>query len=586
MKKLISILVFAGLLGVPSAVFAEASWYGSLRGGVEFGGGSTKFYDGASRWGIKGSAEAGEGLTAVYRFEHKFSTSDAGQAGGRLAYVGLSGGFGALTLGQIWSASYNHAGVIRDFPNWYTSPDTSARVGNALSYALSNDVFSMQIDAIMDGKKDSGKAVDQLEFGLTVNVGEIGKVAFSHVNVQDHSVHKTVLESTSSSVTSLTADVNSTFQGTVSTTIAGNIDADYNQPTLEGGITAALTVGAPMYSPLAADQVAQVQCHNGTSEGTYAITECMDNPVNLDDQDDNDVDPFAGDYSIERTYDTSGNEIMVADPTVNIVLNRTPNALSNAQLTIPATAIENLRHEDAEGNPVMQRFVLRVLATDGSAEDLATSDDSGNDNRCTTAPGATPPRCTEIVQYFTSADDGTVNVVADPNTLVHRADYNLGRGTLEIVGGELTLTHNLALEDGMVTGEVTSTLENVEIETITTTMTEEKTKAETVDGHRSSHISTEFGVGGLTAALGYSEHKVNRASGKTKTTFVGAKGSLGDTGLNWGAYSRSIKKPDGSKTSPWTIGVSRSLGDSAWTYVEHGNDGNDGSTVVGLGINF
>ncbi len=180
------VLIFSGLMAAPAAVFAEASWYGSLRGGIEFASGmDAKFYDNSSRWGIKGTGEISEGLSAVYRFEHKFSTADAGQAGGRLAFVGLDGGFGKVTLGQIWSASYNHAGVIRDFPTWYTSPDTSVRIGNALSYAFSADAFSVQVDAIMDGGKDTGKAIDQLEFGMTVNLGDIGKIALAHTKMED-----------------------------------------------------------------------------------------------------------------------------------------------------------------------------------------------------------------------------------------------------------------------------------------------------------------------------------------------------------------------------------------------------------------
>ena len=43
------------------------------------------------------------------------SPNATGQSGGgRLAYVGLSGGFGTLTIGQIWSASYNSVGAITD----------------------------------------------------------------------------------------------------------------------------------------------------------------------------------------------------------------------------------------------------------------------------------------------------------------------------------------------------------------------------------------------------------------------------------------------------------------------------------------
>ncbi len=141
--------------------------------------------DGGSRWGIKGANELGEGLSATYRFEHKFSTEDASQAGGRLANVGLSGGFGSLTLGQIWSASYNSTGAITDNSLLWGDAATSYRVGNALSYAVSAGSISMQIDAVMGGGTRTSRAVDQLEFGLTVDLGDVGKVAFAHVNKED-----------------------------------------------------------------------------------------------------------------------------------------------------------------------------------------------------------------------------------------------------------------------------------------------------------------------------------------------------------------------------------------------------------------
>ncbi len=203
------VLIFSGLLAAPATVFADevtsedtasednmatsaaepvgASWYGSLRGGIEFMSDKDASYFKAegSRWGIKGSSEVSEGLSAVYRFEHAIETHNAGQPNGRLAFVGLSGGFGALTLGRIDSASYNHTGVIRDIGNWYTSGDTGNKIGNTLSYAFSADAFSVQVDAIMDGGKDTGKAIDQLEFGMTVNLGDIGKIALAHTKVED-----------------------------------------------------------------------------------------------------------------------------------------------------------------------------------------------------------------------------------------------------------------------------------------------------------------------------------------------------------------------------------------------------------------
>ncbi len=173
-------------MSIPSVIFADANWYGSLRGGVEFGGGNdASFKDGGSRWGIKGSNEVSEGLSAVYRFEHKVSTTDGSQPGGRLAYVGLSGGFGTVSLGQIWNAAYNHVGSITDGSWFYGDAHTGYRHGNAVSYAGSFGAVSMQLDAIVDGGMNTDSAVDKVEFGLTVDLGDIGKVALAHTNQKD-----------------------------------------------------------------------------------------------------------------------------------------------------------------------------------------------------------------------------------------------------------------------------------------------------------------------------------------------------------------------------------------------------------------
>ena len=180
-------------LSVPSVVFAEATWYGSLRGGLHVGGGGDgQFFDGGSRWGIKGSAEAGDGLTAVYRFEHKISTTDGGQPGGRLAYAGLTGGFGSITLGQIWSAAYSHAGAITDKSYYFGDSAGTYRHGNALSYAFSSGALGFQLDLISDGGMNTGKAIDKTEFGMTIGLGEIGKVAIAHTNMRDVNITEMV----------------------------------------------------------------------------------------------------------------------------------------------------------------------------------------------------------------------------------------------------------------------------------------------------------------------------------------------------------------------------------------------------------
>ena len=196
MKKLLVTLALAGTLSVPSVVFAEANWYGSLRGGVASTGGVEGFSDGGSRWGIKGSNEVSDGLTAVYRFEHKISTADASQPAGRLAYAGLSGGFGTLTLGQIWSASYNSVGAITDNSFAWGDSETTYRHGNVVSYAVSTGNASLQFDVMMDGKATMPKDIDKFEFGVTFGLGDNAKLALAHINMSDSMKEEEIYVST------------------------------------------------------------------------------------------------------------------------------------------------------------------------------------------------------------------------------------------------------------------------------------------------------------------------------------------------------------------------------------------------------
>ena len=174
-------------LSVPSVIFADAVWYGSVRGGVQTGGGADdpKYSSFGSRWGIKGSSEVSEGLTSVYKFETRVGQGDASQNTNQL-YVGLSGGFGSITLGKQSSAAYNHSGAIRDISNWHSHGDTTgSRISNALSYSYAAESFSMQVAAIMDGDTDTDGAIDRAEFGMTVGLGDIGKVAIGYEKQED-----------------------------------------------------------------------------------------------------------------------------------------------------------------------------------------------------------------------------------------------------------------------------------------------------------------------------------------------------------------------------------------------------------------
>ena len=200
-------------LSVPSAVLgaemAGPSLYGSFRTGVSFGSGDASVGDFTSRWGFKGSHEVSEGLTASYKYEAKMNTTNAASSGGvghshdavddnddqadnavqdpdgtfashahskagdtspggRLSQISLSGGFGTITLGQIWSASAIHYGFAVD-PSYVNGVFGGAnyRNGNSVSYSSSAGDVSFQIDKV------TGDA-EKLELGLSATLGPVG----------------------------------------------------------------------------------------------------------------------------------------------------------------------------------------------------------------------------------------------------------------------------------------------------------------------------------------------------------------------------------------------------------------------------
>jgi len=109
-------LAMAGIVAAPAA-FADTTVYGSLRLAETYnkppssvGGSNWGVTNHSSRLGFKGTEDLGNGLSAVYRYEFKVEAADGGllNAGGanRLAYVGLKGGWGELTIGTQWNPYY------------------------------------------------------------------------------------------------------------------------------------------------------------------------------------------------------------------------------------------------------------------------------------------------------------------------------------------------------------------------------------------------------------------------------------------------------------------------------------------------
>ena len=183
MKKKLLALALAGLLTAPSVVLAEATWYGSFRAGISSSSGNTVLYTPGSRWGVKGSNEISDGLSAVYRYEENLDLKTTTLLGGnRLSYVGLSGGFGTLTMGRVWGAEYNSTGAITDNSYFLGNSYGSYRLGPAVSYAISTGPVSLQLDAIMS---DNPKSIDRMVFGASAGFGA-GKVAVSYDSNSDN----------------------------------------------------------------------------------------------------------------------------------------------------------------------------------------------------------------------------------------------------------------------------------------------------------------------------------------------------------------------------------------------------------------
>ena len=85
--------------------------------------------------------------------------------GGRLSSVSLSGGFGTITLGQIWSASAIHYGFAVDTSSYTTGlfGGASGRNANTVSYSSSAGDVTFQIDKVT-GDSSKGRIRHKCEF--------------------------------------------------------------------------------------------------------------------------------------------------------------------------------------------------------------------------------------------------------------------------------------------------------------------------------------------------------------------------------------------------------------------------------------
>ena len=609
MRKLLVTLALAGILSVPSVVFAEATWYGSLRGGLQAGGGADgQFFDGGSRWGIKGSAEVSDGLTAVYRFEHKISTADGGQPGGRLAYAGLSGGFGTISVGQIWNAAYNHVGVITDKSFYFGDAGTGYRHGNAISYAFSSGAVGFQLDLISDGGKDSGKAMDKTEFGVTIGLGEIGKVAIAHTSMQDYPVTSSVFDP--GSLPSLTP-------GTPPSLTPGT------PPSLTPGTPPSLTAGTPpSLTPGSPTEV--------------TVTDGRPNVPTMQDHRETDVTPTDFNLAIgedgtlmvhaDTRWSTGGTGAtkymtgeLIPDSTMHkatIVLNGGalgPPATDGTTRTIDLMPVKIVAPANTVADSLTVIASTYTLQDDGVTYRANACDASGTTCVDPVAAflgtyrdaGGTPVLDQETGASIIPLSYRIITADSTDTNVSHTAKVNVPHGITEGTAGtptSVTVNPGTAPTLDAGTGPTLDagtgptldagtgpTLDPGSEPTLNAgTLPGYVDETTTMYGHKVTHVAVEFGLGGVTPYVGYSERKENNETAKSKTMHYGFSGSLGDTGMGYLVAGRNVKAAGGGKTSPWLINVWKDLGGGATVIFGHGNadDGNSGKSRVGLHVTF
>ncbi len=166
-KKLIAVAV-AGVVAAPLAHADEhetLSMYGRINSTLDFtedaaGDETQNMGKGTSRFGIRGNVDLGNGMSAIGHYEFSTTSDNDNSTGGgsgigrRLSYVGVSGAFGTVTLGQQWSAYFSASGNLSQNYHKGPAPIGPSRTGNTIQYTNSLGPVSFELDARVDDEGD------------------------------------------------------------------------------------------------------------------------------------------------------------------------------------------------------------------------------------------------------------------------------------------------------------------------------------------------------------------------------------------------------------------------------------------------
>ena len=215
-KKVISTAV-ASALAVPAVASAQddgmtVQVYGRINNAISYispedGQSEWGLHNTVSRLGVKASSDLGNGLTALGRYEFFTFTNREGNVcppegncrGGiqdtRLGYVGLSGAWGAVTIGNQWSAYYDTVGTYMD-PTYSLGYYLYSSVGggpyrssNTIKYANSFGPAYIELDVRtafnnpgadtekIGSDSGDGEDIDGLGLGVNFAIGEAFSIA-------------------------------------------------------------------------------------------------------------------------------------------------------------------------------------------------------------------------------------------------------------------------------------------------------------------------------------------------------------------------------------------------------------------------
>ena len=196
MKKSILALAVLGAMAGTAAAQSSVTVYGIVDAGfvAERGGAAgsvnklTSGIASGSRIGFKGTDDLGGGLSALFLLENGFNVDGGslGQGGllfGRQAFVGLSGGFGTVTLGRQYTPQYLTlafvdpfiTGMLGDAANIMPNTGNGAsRMDNAIKYATKDlSGFSAELAYGFGEVADDNSAGRQLGAAIAYKGGPL-----------------------------------------------------------------------------------------------------------------------------------------------------------------------------------------------------------------------------------------------------------------------------------------------------------------------------------------------------------------------------------------------------------------------------